>query len=126
MSSEINSKMKNFKRFAYIIGALVPFIALAEDMPEYDLTIQNIFAIINGLVCWAARMSYLLMIVMLVYSGVMFFLSNGEPAKVTKAREGLKWVAIGIAVVLATYTIIATVANAVGVPDVSRFLPLHC
>ncbi|KKR08621.1 MAG: hypothetical protein UT35_C0013G0001, partial [Candidatus Yanofskybacteria bacterium GW2011_GWD1_39_16] len=53
--------MKNFKRFAYIIGALVPFIALAEDMPEYDLTIQNIFAIINGLVCWAARMSYLLM-----------------------------------------------------------------
>lgn len=118
--------MKHIKRIIFSIGMLVPFIALAEDLPEYDLTIQSIFAIINGLVCWMARVSYLIMVIMLVFWGIQFFLSKGEPAKYDKARTGLKYAVIGIAVVLAAYTIIATVANAVGVPDVSRFLPLHC
>jgi hypothetical protein len=118
--------MKKLKSLLLGLGITMPFIVAAEDMPEYDLTIQMVFAIINGLVCWAARIADVLMIILLVYYGLMFFLSQGEPTKLGKAKTGLFNVMIGILVIFATYTIIATVANAVGVPDVSSFLPLSC
>jgi len=118
--------MKHIKKLIFGIAAVVPSIALAEALPEYDLTIQSIFAIINGLVCWMARASYTLMVIMLVFYGVMYFFSEGELGKVVKAKDGVKWAAVGILVTLGVYTIIATIANAVGVPDVSSFLPLSC
>jgi hypothetical protein len=118
--------MKHIKRTIFSIVAVVPSIVMAETLPEYNLTIQSIFAIINGLVCWMARISYVLMVIMLVFYGIMYFFSEGEMGKIVKAKDGVKWAAVGILVTLGAYTIIATIANAVGVPDVSKFLPLSC
>ena len=126
MSWAIANQMKHINKPILGIIAATPIVALAEALPEYNLTIQSIFAIINGLVCWMARVSYVLMVLMLVFYGVMYFFSEGELGKVVKAKDGVKWATAGILVTLGAYTIIATVANAVGVPDVSNFLPLSC
>ncbi len=94
------------------------------DFPGYDLTIESIRKIILGITCWTLSVILAIMVITLIIAGIRFFISRGEAGAVTKAKENLKWVIIGIAVIMATNVIIATVADVFG-GDYS-YLPLSC
>ena len=48
-------------------------------LPGEDLTIQNVFAIINGLACWFARIASLLMVIFIIIAGLRFMVARGDP-----------------------------------------------
>ena len=96
-----------------------------SGLPGEDLAIQDVFAIINGLVCWFSRIAVLLMVIFIIIAGLRFMAARGDPAAFTAAKKNLNQVLIGLVVIMGVYVIIATVANAVGVTDFS-FIPLVC
>ena len=96
-----------------------------EDYEGIPLTIQSVFGIITGLACWFTRFALVLMVVMIVFYGIKFMTSQGNPAKFGEAKTSFVWALVGVLVILGTYTIIATVANFVG-GDYTLIIPLNC
>jgi len=72
-----------------------------------------------------SRTALVLIVVAVIYYGISFLMVQSDPGKVTDARKSFLWGLVGIAVILGTYTIIATVANALGA-DYTLFIPLNC
>lgn len=90
-----------------------------------DLTIQNVFGIITGLACWFTQFALVLMVVMIVFYGIKFMMSQGNQAKFDEAKKSFTWALVGVLVILGAYTIIATVANGLGA-NFTLFIPLNC
>jgi len=90
-----------------------------------DLTIQGVFLIITGLACWFTRFALVLMVVMIVFYGVKFIMSQGNQTKFDEAKKAFTWALVGVLVILGTYTIIATVANELGA-NYTLIIPLNC
>ena len=98
---------------------------VAAGQPGIDLTIQDVVGIITGLACWITRVALVFIVVAVIYFGVKFLTAQGDPTKLTDAKRSFLWGLVGILVILGTYTIIATVANALGA-DYTLFIPLRC
>ena len=90
-----------------------------------DLTIQDVFAIITGLVCWFGCIAVSLMVIFIILAGLRFMNARGDPAALTIAKKNFSHVLLGLLGIMGVSVIIATVANAVGVTDFS-FIPLVC
>ena len=91
---------------------------------KYDLTIERVIGIITGLSCWLADIALLLMVGAIIIYGLQIMLSRGDASKFQAAKESLKYAIVGAVVILGVYTIIATVAQALGA-DVN-LIPLQC
>lgn len=112
-----------YRRFS---GRIAPGLYSATaTVPGIDLTIQDVFGIITGLACWITRVALVFIVVAVIYYGVRFMMAQGDPTKLTEAKNSFTWGLVGILVILGTYTIIATVANALGA-DYTLFIPLSC
>lgn len=46
-----------------------------------------------------------------IYGGVLFITSSGDPEKVTKARKTLMWAIIGIIIVVLSYAIVVSLSK---------------
>ena len=102
-------------------------VAIAADTgyQGVDLTIQSVFGIITGLACWFTRFALILIVVYIVIYGIKFMMAQGNETKFGEAKKSLTWGLVGVLVILGTYTIIATIANALGA-DYSLIVPLNC
>ena len=49
---------------------------------------------------WIFNLAIPIAVAMIVYAGILFLTAAGEPAKVTKAKEVLKYAVIGLAIIL--------------------------
>ena len=117
----INHKLQN--HLAGIITAFNGDPGNVEDL-GVNLTIQGVFAIITGLICWFTRFALVLIVAAIIVYGIQFITSQGNPEKYNKAKSSLTWGIVGIVVILGTYTIIATVANFLGANY--NPIPLSC
>lgn len=120
--------MNKFKSIYYFL--LTPFLVLprfvnAQEYTGVNLTIQSVFGIITGLACWFTRFALILIVVYIVIYGIKFMMAQGNPTKYEEAKKSFTWGLVGVVVILGTYTIIATVANALGA-DYSLIIPLDC
>jgi len=95
-----------------------------DGLPGEDLAIQDVFNIINGLACWLTRIATAVMVIFLVLAGLRYMAVRGDPSKLVVAKKNLRYVLIGILVIMGVYVIIATVANSVGTSF--SFIPLSC
>ena len=70
------------------------------------------------------------MVVMIVFYGIKFMMSQGNQTKFDEAKKSFTWALVGVLVILGTYTIILTVADLLGGSTsssaLSTFLPLDC
>lgn len=104
-----------------------PYDGGLDSVPGVDLTIQRIFDIVVGLTCWLTRFALLAMVIMLVIYGLQFITARGEPSKFNNAKKSFNYALVGILVIMATYTIIATIGNAVDpTANWDLFIPLTC
>lgn len=109
------------------VATLSLFSLSAFAQEEYEgipLTIQSVFGIITGLACWFTRFALVLMVVMIVFYGIKFMMSQGNQTKFDEAKKSFTWALVGVLVILGTYTIIATVANGLG--SNYTLTPLDC
>ena len=96
--------------------------------PGETLTVQQVLGIITGLACWVSEVALVLILGALAFYGLMFMWSQGNPAKMGEAKKALGWGIVGIFVIFGTYTIILTVARAVGPAAEGRInpIPINC
>ncbi|MEK7151228.1 MAG: pilin [Patescibacteria group bacterium] len=95
-----------------------------ESWTGIDLTIEDVFDIINNFACWLIRVITPIMIIFIVIAGLRFMHARGDPAAYAAAKKNFNHVILGLIVIMGVYVIIATVANFVGA-DFS-FIPLVC
>jgi hypothetical protein len=97
------------------------------EAPGRILTIKDIYNIILGLTCWLTRIALFLIVSFIIWYGFLFMRAQGDPSKVEDAKKAFTWGIVGIIVILGTYSIIATVGQAVGGTAASiSALPLDC
>ena len=99
-------------------------VAAEDGYQGVDLTIQSVFGIITGLVCWFSQFALILIVVYIVIYGIKFMMAQGNQTKYDEAKKSFTWGLVGVLVILGTYTIIATIANALGADY--GFIPLNC
>ncbi len=116
--------------FASLFFAAVPAFAATtnslSNAPGIDLSIQNVFGIVNGLACWATRFVLVFIVIAIVWYGVQFMTSGGVPGKFEQAKKSLSYAIIGIIVVLGAQTIIATIAHGINPTGPNAFFALNC
>src|SRR3989344_2342530 len=95
-----------------------------SDLPGIDLTIDDVFNIINNFACWLWSVAMILIIIALILVGLRMMNARGKPEEFSKAKINFLHIIVGALVIMGVYVIIATVANAVGV-DVS-LIPFNC
>ncbi|OGZ85050.1 MAG: hypothetical protein A2401_03005 [Candidatus Staskawiczbacteria bacterium RIFOXYC1_FULL_38_18] len=100
---------------AAVITAILPVVALAQigssapsnfspNLTSLGQTIVNQLWIIFTIIA----------VIMFVIAGILFLTSQGDPEKVTKARQAFLWGVAGIIVGVLAYTIVALVRGALG------------
>ncbi len=108
--------MLNKIKFVFLNGVLFFNEAKAQrtdlsGVKGIDLTVDKVKNIITGLACWLIDIALVLMVIAVVFYGIKFLLSQGDSSRIIDARKGLLWAIVGVAIILGTYTIIASVGN---------------
>jgi hypothetical protein len=124
--------MRAVKKAAiYFSSALVvlPFLiktvlaaSPTDDLPGIDLTMEGLQKLLLNITCWTIQAIFVIMILVLIWAGIKFFLSRGDPAEVGKARKNFTWVLVGIAVVIGAEIIVSTVSYFIG----ATYSPFDC
>jgi hypothetical protein len=78
------------------------------DSYSYNFNIPNplgpgnntLIGLINAIADWIITLAIPVVVIMIIYSGIMFVTAKGDPAKVTKAKDILKWALVGLAIIL--------------------------
>ena len=83
-----------------------------SELAGYNLTIQAVFGIITMVACWISRFALIAMVVAIIWYGMRFMIAQGNPKLLESAKKGFWNAIIGIIIIMATYTIIATIGNA--------------
>lgn len=52
-------------------------------------------------------------LVMVIYGGVLFITSSGDPEKLTKAKQTLLWAIIGIIIIVLSYAIVVSLSKVI-------------
>ncbi len=133
----MRSRIRAIGATAIFIGILIGSVVYAAPSPTLfgepgspgeTLTVQQVLGIITGLACWVSQVALVLILGALAFYGLTFMWSQGNPAKMGEAKKALGWGIVGVFVILGTYTIILTVARAVGPAAEGRInpIPINC
>lgn len=61
---------------------------------------ENLSELVGVLALWIFNLAIPIAVAMIVYAGVMFLISRGEPAKIIKAKQILLYAVVGLAIIL--------------------------
>lgn len=108
-----------FILFLIVMGFVLIQHALAADtsnpLPVGQVTLPGKFSSVRDLLVkvidWILGFGGALAVIAIVYSGVMYIISGGDPAKAEAAKKNLVWAIIGIVVIALSVIIVATVNN---------------
>ncbi len=112
--------MKKKKILAFLIVVavcLVPFIAKAEPVEIKNPlgANANMDVLIKNFVFTVLSLSGVLALVAFIYGGLMWLISMGDTAKITKGKNVMIWAVVGLAVIFGSYAIISLVYTAMGI-----------
>jgi hypothetical protein len=68
---------------------------------------------IRSLVIWPVFAG--LVIIMVMYAGILFVTSSGDPSKITRAKQAVLWAAIGGAIGIVAYVAVGFLKTILGV-----------
>ncbi len=98
-------------------------LAGTADLPGIDLSIDDLEDILLGLVCWIYRMAFALIVIFIIWTGIRYLYSGGNPQKISQIHQAFLWVFIGAVVILGVGVIIATISAALDLPSIT---PIIC
>ena len=82
---------KKALKLIFIQLPLVPFVAAAatasSSAPGIDLSITSLFGILSGLACWMSRFVIIIMTIVIIWYGLQFLLSRGNPKAFEDAKQ---------------------------------------
>jgi len=91
--------------------------SLGGDTISLDNPLEsNTFTeLVQGIAYWAFVFSIPLAVIVLIIIGIQFMLSGGDEKKVTAARNNLKWVIVGIVILLLSTVMVSIIKSILGV-----------
>ena len=116
-----NSKLKIFTAFssAVFLFSLYAQAGIITDnlggAPGENFTVGKLLNLLDGVACWFIRLAIIAAGIMIVFYGILFLTSRGNPQVMATAKKALSWAIVGILVIMAVFTIILSVAAFIGV-----------
>lgn len=90
------------------------------SIPGYDgPTLNCIFLLIQTIISWALTFAGVVAVILIIFSGIKFITSGGDPKQVEGAKKTLTYAIAGLVLVLLSFTIINLIAYATGVSCIS-------
>ncbi len=109
--------LSNFHGINLVIGSCSQAGYAANDC-------FSITGMLQAIACWLGGLAIIILVVFLIIYGLSFMLAQGNPGKVTSAKQALLWGLVGGLVILGTYTIISSIAAFFGA-NIPNF-PFNC
>ena len=121
-------KKKLIKYSCFVLGAAMPFAALAQrGQPpitntgngsnqakfQSPITYHSTAEVLNGFFKVMIQIGAVAVTLAIVYAGFLFVVARGNPAELTKAKETLKWTIIGALVLLGAQVIAKAIENTI-------------
>ncbi|MEK7124754.1 MAG: hypothetical protein AAB877_03710 [Patescibacteria group bacterium] len=105
----------NNRKFLYSllsIALILPNISLAISFPpEPSGKPVNIPGVISGIVTIVWWVFVGVSVIMFIVAGIQFMAAQGEPGKITQARNSVIWGAIGIIAAVIGFSVTAIIRN---------------
>ncbi|MBX4200786.1 pilin [Candidatus Parcubacteria bacterium] len=98
-----------------LASLILPLTTFAADpfpmlKPPKNLTLNVINIIVAFFnIFWPIVVT--IIIVMLMWSGIMFLTAAGDPAKISTAKKAILWAIIGVVIIVLSYSIISIINN---------------
>lgn len=100
------------KTLSLIFAAVTLFATKTEEAIAITIEIKNpiktsdFAKIVENFLLWILSVAGILTLFMLVVGGIMYMTAGGDEQKVTTAKKVVTWTIIGLALILASYSII--------------------
>lgn len=93
--------------------------------PLEGFTVQSVPRILAGLACYMVRFGLIAVGLAIIFTGIIFIFSRGNPTVYANAKKTLLYTVIGGLLIYGVYTIILSVSGLLGV-DSLPWVPLTC
>ncbi len=99
-----------------LLGIVVffPFFASAAVTLVNPIGYNDFPSLLTAIAQGVAVLIGSLSVIMIIWSGILFLVSAGDPAKIQKAKSSLTWAIIGIAIAISAEVIIETIKGILG------------
>lgn len=103
-----SSRIGNYPRYFLI---LTSFMASECHAVSIDRMIyyQDFGSLVEGILRWLLSISGEIALLFLIYGGVVYISSAGNPARAMQAKKIVTWTLAGLLLVLMSYSIIRTI-----------------
>lgn len=78
------------------------------------LKAKSLEALVNSLVDLALKLGVIVATLAIIWTGFLFIMAQGNGEKISDAREALKWVLIGIAILFSSKIIVEVIRGTLG------------
>lgn len=99
-----------------LIALLLPaavFAAVDYSEPGTVSGTDALKTIMNGIITFVWQFFVGLSVIMFIVAGIQFLSSNGDPAKITSARNAFIWGVVGIIVAIVAFSIVTIIRGVV-------------
>ncbi len=97
-------------------------IGTAKDVA----TLNCIPAVVQNVIYAAFVFAGIVAVILIIYSGIKFILSGGDPKQVEGARKTMTYAIIGFIVILLSFVILNLISNVTGVGCIKLFGFTNC
>lgn len=85
-----------------------------ENLPGMDLDVSIVYCLFLRFMTWFFSFALVLAIIFLVYNGLRYITSSGNPDELAKIHKNFWWTLIGVVIVLLATSILLMIANFLG------------
>lgn len=104
--------MKKKLLFLVLLSILIlPSIVNAWEVPAEPATVGSIGTAIKNIVNTVWMLFSGLGVILIMFSGILFLSSNGDPSKLSQARQSFLWGVVGILIGILAFSIITLVTR---------------
>lgn len=118
----MNNRILQFAAlFLSAILLFVPVLSFAQsgspldELPGIDLTFGDVYCIFLRAMSWFFSFALVIAIILLIVNGLRYIFASGNPDAIVQAHKNLAWIAVGIAVILLSISILLIIASFLGV-----------
>jgi ABC-type amino acid transport system permease subunit len=104
---------KIFKIIFVLILVSLPLITIYSSGFSNPLKTSDLKGLVEGLIDAVIKIGAVLTVLAFIYTGFLFVTANGEDKKIDKAKNSLKWSAVGALVLLGSKVISEVIQSTV-------------
>lgn len=87
-------------------------------------TLSCIFPLIANVISWLLEFAGVVAVIMIIYSGIRFMFSGGDPKQIEGAKKTLLYAVLGLVLIFLSFAIIRFISQVTGVSCIDPARPL--